>query len=182
MSKCTGVCPSLAVGSWSGGNIRKLRMTLNFPQNFICLYHVYVTAPPTFDIFRRQKGAVYSTVTYVYFNLVHCSFIFGHGWLHSNQFCKTCQNWFCPSWCCLCCMMAFAGAFTTKQQLIHPALLCVLWQNLDEDTFDKLYKNDCWAAIPDPIWTTNVPYERKINMLSSTDNNFIICLFDFWEI
>ena len=26
---------------------------------------------------------------------------------------------------------------------------------------------------------TNVPYERKINMLSSTDNNFMICLFDF---
>ena len=44
-----------------------------------------------------------------------------------------------------------------------------------------LYKNDCWAAIPDPKWTTNVhvPYERKINMLLSTDNNFMICLFDF---
>ena len=28
-------------------------------------------------------------------------------------------------------------------------------------------KNDCWAAIPDPTWTTNVPYEREINMLSS---------------
>ena len=52
--------------------------------------------------------------------LVHCSFIFGHGWLHSNKFCKTCQNWFCPSWRCLCCMMAYAGAFTTKQQLMHP--------------------------------------------------------------
>ena len=24
-----------------------------------------------------------------------------------------------------------------------------------------------------------IPYERKINMLSSTDNNFMICLFDF---
>ena len=52
-------------------------------------------------------------------NLVHCSFIFGHGWLHSNQFCKTCKNWVCPSWRCLCCMMAFVGAFTTKQQLMH---------------------------------------------------------------
>ena len=30
------------------------------------------------------------------------------------------QNWFCPSWRCLRCMMAFAGAFTTKQQLMHP--------------------------------------------------------------
>ena len=35
------------------------------------------------------------------------------------------------------------------------------------------------AAILDPIWTTNVPYERKINMLSFIDNNFMICLFDF---
>ena len=26
---------------------------------------------------------------------------------------------------------------------------------------------------------TNVPYERKINMLSSTDNKFMICIFDF---
>ena len=50
---------------------------------------------------------------------------------------------------------------------------------LDEDSFNMLYKNDCWAAIPDPLWTTNVPYERKINMLSSTDNNVMICLFDF---
>ena len=42
-----------------------------------------------------------------------------------------------------------------------------------------LYKTYCWAAIPDPIlWTTNVPYEREINMLSSIDNNFMICLFD----
>ena len=50
--------------------------------------------------------------------------------------------------------------------------------NLDEDSFDMLYKNYCWAAIPDP-WMTNVSYERKIDMLSSTDNNFLICLFDF---
>ena len=92
-------------------------------------------------------------------------------WLHSNKFCKTCQHLFCPNWRCLCCMMAFAGAFTTK----HPH--CFVY--LDEDSFDMLYKNYCWAAIPDPIWTTNVPYERKINMLSSTDNNFMICPFDF---
>ena len=32
---------------------------------------------------------------------------------------------------------------------------------------------------PDPIWTTNVPYERKTNMLSSTDKISLICLFDF---
>ena len=51
-------------------------------------------------------------------------------------------------------------------------------QNLDEDSFDMLYKNDWRAAIPDPIWTTNVPYARKIDMLSSTDNNFMLFLFD----
>ena len=80
----------------------------------------------------------------------------------------------CAAW------MAFAGAFTTaKQQFMHPHMHCVLWQNLGEGSFDMLYKNYCWAAIPDPIWTTNVPYERKINMLSSTDNNFMIILFNF---
>ena len=68
------------------------------------------------------------------------------------------------------------GSFHNKATINASALLCVLWQNLDEDSFDMLYKNDCWAAIPDPIWTTNVPYERKINMLSSKDNNFMICL------
>ena len=68
---------------------------------------------------------------------------------------------------CAACMMAFAGAFTTKQQFMHPH--CIVFTNLD-----MLYKNDCWAAIPDPIWTINVPCERKINMLSSTGNNFMI--------
>ena len=115
----------------------------------------------------------------VYFNLVHCSFIFGHGWLHNYQFCKTCQNWFCLSWCCLCMHDGICGSFHNKATINASALLCVLWQNLDEDSFDMLYKNDCWAAMPDPIWTTNVPYEMKINMLSSTDNNFMICLFNF---
>ena len=71
--------------------------------------------------------------------------------------------------------MAFAGA--GKATINASALLCVR-QNLDEDSFDMLYKNYCWAAIPDPIWSTNVPYERKINMLLPTDNNFMICFFD----
>ena len=111
---------------------------------------------------------------------MHVSFIFGHGWLHCNQFCETCQNWFCPSWRCACVLHdGICGTFTTKQQINASALLCVLWQNLDEDSFDMLYKNYCWAAIPDPIWTTNVSYERKINMPSSIDKNFMICLFDF---
>ena len=55
-------------------------------------------------------------------------------------------------------------SFHSKATIIinASALLFVLWQNLDEGSFDMLYKNYCWAAIPDPIWTTNVPYERKI--------------------
>ena len=69
--------------------------------------------------------------------------------------------------------------FHNKGAINASARLCVLWQNLDEDSFDMLYRNDGWAAIPDPIWPTNVPYERKLNMLSSADNNFMIYLFDF---
>ena len=52
-------------------------------------------------------------------------------------------------------------------------------QNLDKKRFDMLYKNYCWAAIPNPIWMTNVPFESKIIMLSSTDKNFMILLFNF---
>ena len=74
------------------------------------------------------------------------------------------------------------GSFHNKATINASVLLCVPWQTLDEDSFDMLYKNDCWAAIPDPIWTPNVPYERKINMLSSTANNFMICLFEFERI
>ena len=71
------------------------------------------------------------------------------------------------------------GSFQNEATINASALLCVLRQNLDEDSFDMLYENYCWAAISHQIWTTNVPYERKIDMLSSTDNNFMICLFDF---
>ena len=69
-------------------------------------------------------------------------------------------------------------SFHNKATIHASALHCVLWQNLDEDSFDMLYKNDFWAAIRDPIWMTKVPYERNIYMLSSTDN-FLIFLFDF---
>ena len=46
-----------------------------------------------------------SLILIFYFHLVHCKFIFGHGWLHNNKFGKTCQK-NCPSWRCLLCMMA----------------------------------------------------------------------------
>ena len=71
------------------------------------------------------------------------------------------------------------GSFHNKATINASTLLLVLWQNFNEDNFDMLYKNGYWAAIPDPIWTTNVPYGRNINRLLSIDNNFMICLFEF---
>ena len=83
---------------------------------------------------------------------------------------------FCPSLHCLHCICeSFHNGVTIHASALH----CVLWQNLDKDSFDMRDKNDGWAAIPDSIWTTNVPYERKINMLSSTDNYFMIFFFFF---
>ena len=111
--------------------------------------------------------------------MVHCSFIFGHGWLHSNQFCKNMSKLVLSKLALFVLHDGICGSFHNKATINASAVLCVLWQNLDEDRFDMLYKNYCWAAILDPIWTTNVPYERKINMLSSTDKNFMICHFDF---
>ena len=73
----------------------------------------------------------------------------------------------------------FAGAFTTKQQLMHPHCFVYYDKTWMQTVMTCFTKNYYWAAIPDPIWTTNVPYERKLNMLSSTDNNFMIFLFDF---
>ena len=62
--------------------------------------------------------------------------IFGHGWLHSNHFCKTCQNCFCPSWRCMC------AAWWHLQDLSQHGnnscictALCTTTQNLDEDCF-----------------------------------------------
>ena len=104
----------------------------------------------------------YSIIILLY--LVHCSFIFGYGWLHS-----------------LCCMMAFVEAFTTKQQFMHPrCVVChdKIWTKTFLTCFTKMIA-DCWAAIPDQIWMTNVQCKRKINMLSFTDTNFMIFLFDF---
>ena len=74
-------------------------------------------------------------------------------------------------------MLAFAELSQQRNNACIRIALCTKTQNLDEDSFDMLYKNNCWAAIPDPIWTTNVPYERQINILSSTDNNFMIFFY-----
>ena len=41
-------------------------------------------------------------------------------------------------------------------------------------------KNYCWAAIPDP--TTNVTLWKNNKMLSSTNNNFMIFLFDLRDL
>ena len=53
------------------------------------------------------------------------SFIFGHGWLHSNQFCKTCQKCFLSKLALFALHDGICGSFHNK------------------DSFDMLYKNDC---------------------------------------
>ena len=98
--------------------------------------------------------------------------------VHSNKICMVCQNRFVQIGVVRGCMMAITGAFTTEQQSRASALHCVQCQNLDEYSFDMLYKNYCWAAIPDPIWTTNLPFERMMDRISSNDNNFMF-LFVF---
>ena len=84
-------------------------------------------------------------------------------------FCKTCQIGFVQVGV-VCAASSIAGDFHNKATIGASALLCVQWQNLDGDSFDMLYKNDCWAAIPDPIWTISVPYE-----------SFAISFFNFEE-
>ena len=74
---------------------------------------------------------------------------------------------------------SIAGEFHNKATVGASALHWVQWQNLDGDSFDMLYKNDCWAAIPNPIWMINISYERKINMLWCTYISFVISLFNF---
>ena len=100
------------------------------------------------------------------FNVVHIfSFAF------NNPIHKSRQNFFCPSWRCLRCMMAFAGAFHNKATK----------QNLDGDRFDMhalqklLVSSHSWPNMNDQctIW------RKKKYMVSSTDNNFMIFLFDF---
>ena len=125
--------------------------------------------------------SVHDSIILFYFHLVHCSFILGHGWLHSNQlfFCKILQ--FSPSsWRCLRCVMEFAGDFTTiKQQFMHPH--CIV---LYDKTWKKTVLTCITKIIAEQPFLTQ--YERPmyhnestINMLSSTDNNFMIILFDF---
>ena len=108
-------------------------------------------------------------------------FIHIRPWMAAQQFCKSCENCFCPSWRCLRCMLALSLRELSQQSNNYSCIrtsLCILWQNFDEDNFDMLYKNDCWAAIQDPVLTINVPYKRT-NKYAPTDNNFTILLFDF---
>ena len=65
------------------------------------------------------------------FHVVHWPFIFGHGWLLSNQFFKTCQNSFLSMLVLFALhdMMPFARAFTTMQQAMHTHMyVSCLWQ------------------------------------------------------
>ena len=54
--------------------------------------------------------------------------------------------------------------------------LCKTWTKTVLTCFTKIIAEQPSLT---QLWTTNVPYERIINMLSSTDNNFMIFLFYF---
>ena len=96
----------------------------------------------------------------VYFNVV---LIFGHGWLHGNQFSKTFQNWFLSKLAMFVLHDGLCGSFHNKATIDASALLCVGYydKNLDEDSFDMLYQNDCWAAIPDLIMNDQCTIWKK---------------------
>ena len=74
--------------------------------------------------------------------------------LHSNQFCKTCQNCFCPSWRCLCCE-ATIRAFAMHCELGRRQF----WHALQK----LLLSSHPWPNMNDQctIW-------KKTNMLFST--------------
>ena len=107
---------------------------------------------------------MHNSIILVFFNLVHCSFIFGNGWggigCTAINFVKHVKIAFvqvgvvCAAWWHL------RELSQQSNNINASALLCVLWQNLDEDNFDMLYKNYCWAVTPVPIWTTNVPWKK----------------------
>ena len=70
-------------------------------------------------------------------------------------------------------------SFHNKATTNASALFCVLCENLDEDSFYMLYENDCWAAIPDQYERPMYRMKKNKSVISSTDNNFVICPFDF---
>ena len=99
-----------------------------------------------------------------YFHLVHvhCWFIFGHGWLHSNKFCKTCRNCICPSWRCLPAHNGICGSFHNcansklgRRQFWHALQKWLLsshpWPNMkDQCTLWK--KNRCYQPLITILW------------------------------
>ena len=69
-------------------------------------------------------------------------------------------------------MMAFAGAFPTKQQFTHPHCIVYydkIWTKTVLTCFTKLIAEH---AIPDPVC-------KKDKYAISTDNKFMIFFFDF---
>ena len=58
---------------------------------------------------------------------------------------------------------------------MHPH--CIVYytaQNLDEDSLDILYKNNCWAVIPDSIRMINVPNHMVYDMNEKYDSIWTI--------
>ena len=82
---------------------------------------------------------------------------------------------------CMRVMMAFAGAITTKQQFMHPH--CIVYydkpKTWTKTVLDMLYKMIAEQPSLTQYGRPLYHYERKIIMLSSTDNNFMIFLLNF---
>ena len=65
-------------------------------------------------------------------------YIFSHGWLHSNKFGKNMLELVLSKLALFVLHDGICGSFHNKATINASALLCVLWQNLDEDSFDAL--------------------------------------------
>ena len=86
---------------------------------------------------------------------------------------KTCQNWIAQ----VGVACAFAGTFTRKQQVMH--LHCFVsynktWMKTVLTCFTKMT-----AEQPSLTQHERPMYRMKEKYATSSDNNFMICLFDF---
>ena len=121
---------------------------------------------------------MHDSIIILCFHLVYILFIHIRPWMAAQQsILLNISELFCPSLRYLRCMIC--GSFHNKATIHASALQCVLktWTETVLTCLTKIAEQQC--SHPDPILTINVPYERKINMLSYTDKNFMIFLFNF---
>ena len=120
-----------------------------------------------------------------YFHLVHCSFIFGHGWLHSNpEFVKHVKIRFCPSWqvvesaaCIHELMRIFVGTFTKQQWSCIKHSHCVLQAKFWHALQKWLQSSHPWPNTEWPMYHPMQMKDKDAIILLITD--FMIFLFDF---